>query len=243
MTRPTILDLDLVVVPIDTGDTFSNSSLPSGMVEAGSDILEKCDDDLMNDTGPDWDYGMQAVATFRAMLSASPYPTAWDDVRKYVEGLEERLRSETFRADVNDKILTKHFEASQAKSVEIQNLKAYIDKTAKDVAETITEIRKRDVSVEQRMRAEAAEARISELEAERDAAIGSAERQWAGWVKSEAESKQRIAELEKRLADAERVIGRIVTRACRVDLHGDGALWDIVQPSDTDAARAYMEGK
>ena len=73
----------------------------------------------------------------------------------------ERLR---FSAGVTEKMLNTHFEASQAKSVEIENLRAYIDKAAKEVAATIAGIRERDVSVEQRMRAEAAEARVRELE-------------------------------------------------------------------------------
>lgn len=64
----------LVMVQKDIGDAFSNSSLPKRMIDAGYEVLEQCDVDLMNSTGPDWDYGMQAVATFRAMLAAAPDP-------------------------------------------------------------------------------------------------------------------------------------------------------------------------
>lgn len=55
MNRPTVLDMDLVVVPREATDE---------MQFAGN------------------------ANVYGAMLSASPYPTAWDDVRKYVEGLE-----------------------------------------------------------------------------------------------------------------------------------------------------------
>jgi hypothetical protein len=65
MTRPTILDLDLVVVPREA----TMEMQVSGNFNA--------------DQSPE--------AVFSAMLSASPYPTAWDDVRKYVEGLEREL--------------------------------------------------------------------------------------------------------------------------------------------------------
>lgn len=238
MTRPAILDLDLVVVPREATDEMLHH------------FTAKNDEAVKRG----W-YGLHPLQAHHAMLSASPYHTAWDDVRKYVEGLEERLRSETFRADVNDKILTKHFEASQAKSVEIQNLKAYIDKTAKDVAETITEIRKRDVSVDQRMRAEAAESRIAELEADllEERLAMSGRIQFLEDASAVPHLEHRIAELEKRLADAEMVI-KPFARIGRMSTHSineDGtASFSFFRTADmnafTDArraARAYMEGK
>lgn len=65
--------MDAVIVPRDDiRRDFSDSQLPREMIDAGFDVLEQCDEDLMNDTGPDWDYGMEAVAVYRAMLSKAP---------------------------------------------------------------------------------------------------------------------------------------------------------------------------
>ncbi|MEY9198727.1 hypothetical protein ABIA16_003843 [Sinorhizobium fredii] len=67
---------------------FSDSALPAAMISAGADVLEKASDDLRNYVAGetiDWDYGMEAVAVYRAMLSASPSPV---DSR---DGLIERL--------------------------------------------------------------------------------------------------------------------------------------------------------
>ncbi len=65
--------MDAVIVPKDDLNRFvSDSQLPREMIDAGFDVLEQCDEDLMNATGPDWDYGMEAVAVYRAMLSKAP---------------------------------------------------------------------------------------------------------------------------------------------------------------------------
>lgn len=65
--------MDAVIVPRDDiRRDFSDSQLPREMIDAGFDVLEHCDEDLMKATGPDWDYGMEAVAVYRAMLSKAP---------------------------------------------------------------------------------------------------------------------------------------------------------------------------
>ena len=89
MTRPTVLDMDLVVVPREAAEDIdatikefgrwhhlNEMTIAKGMVPSDSEI----------------DIEVMAFNKIkRAMLSASPYPTAWDDVRKYVEGLEEEV--------------------------------------------------------------------------------------------------------------------------------------------------------
>lgn len=55
----------------DASRPFSDSVLPLAMIQAGADVLERCDLDLENATGPDWDYGMEAVAVYRAMCAAA----------------------------------------------------------------------------------------------------------------------------------------------------------------------------
>ena len=74
MTRPTILDLDLVVVPAqaDVGMLGAWYRYKNGHRFAGEEPARDTSD----------------VGAYSAMLSASPYHTAWDDVRKYIEGLE-----------------------------------------------------------------------------------------------------------------------------------------------------------
>lgn len=116
-----------------------------------------------------------------AVVTLSSAQEAIDKREERIAELERQLRAETFRADTNDKFLNDHFEASTAKGVEIQNLKAYIAKMTKEVAETIEQMRKRDVSVEQRARAEAAEARASALQALLDE-VGEVIEPFAGYV-------------------------------------------------------------
>jgi hypothetical protein len=129
MTRPTILDLDLVVVPREA---------TVGMkVEANSYV----------DLGP--------ADTFTVMLSASPYPTAWDDVQKYVEGLEQKeaLESASLTGLLN---ALEHHTGERHGIMAIRHL---VD------------------------RAEASEARIAELEKDKHAAltmIAMLEKQLAG---------------------------------------------------------------
>ncbi len=52
---------------------FSDSLLPMAMIEAGEAALEKAAVDLANYVPGetiDWDYGMEAVAVYRAMIAA-----------------------------------------------------------------------------------------------------------------------------------------------------------------------------
>jgi len=90
MTRPTILDLDLVVVPREAAEDIdatikefghwhhlNEMTIAKGMVPSDSEI----------------DIEVMAFNKIkRAMLSASPYPTAWDEVRKAYDALEEELK-------------------------------------------------------------------------------------------------------------------------------------------------------
>ena len=163
MTRPTILDLDLVVVPQAMTPEMIAAAWSAWHSRHGGKI------------GPGPAFG-EAVP---AAISASPYPTAWDDVRKYVEGLERE-------------------NATAYELIGKTGLAPYI--ALKD-------------------RAEAAEARI--------------------------------AELEKRLADAERVIEPFAERAGKLDgiWKDHETQWSpeygntAITIGHLRAARAYMEGK
>lgn len=148
MTRPTILDLDLVVVPREADGIMQTGALCFVMRQH------------------------QTRDVYRAMLSASPYTTAWDDVRKYVEGLEREL---------------------------------------KDRNGTIAEYQYH-VAPYWIARAEAAEARI--------------------------------AELEKRLADADVVVKPLLhgARVAEQNGYGDDDVLTVTV-AECRAARAYMEGK
>lgn len=158
MTRPTILDLDLVVVPREATDE---------MIARG--ILA---------------YDGKCETSYSAMLSASPYPTAWDDVRKYVSRLEIERDVEMFG-----------HETATRTNIRFAGEKAVM------------------------------QARIAELEKEKHAAL------------------TMIAMVEKRLADAERVIEPFADRAS--DYHNDypDDLAVVVQLGHLRAARAYMEVK
>lgn len=163
MTRPTVLDMNLVVVP-PAPDNEMLAAVWSVRMSNGKAVAEVC---------------------YESMLSASPDP-AWDDVRKYVEGLEKECERLKFLVEWGE---------------------AFCDMKHPDTA-----------------RAESAEARI--------------------------------AELEKRLADAERVIEPFA--ALPDAPHGKRSyfLELLVRPEGDDpadgvkhygpairAARAYMEGK
>jgi len=85
-----------------------------------------------------------------------------------VTALQEEVRKHTFRADSNHRIMLNHAEASSAKSVEIQNLKAYIDKMTAEVKDAIGRERKRAEAAEKRAldneaRANAAEQRLRQI--------------------------------------------------------------------------------
>lgn len=158
MTRPTVLDMDLVVVPRE------------------ATVEMECRVDHEDCTTPD-----AAKSAFRDMLSASPYPTAWDDVRKYVEELE------------------RSFAACEADRLErIEQCDRMADDWAVFCASIgVTWDTHEAVACEIEARAEAAEARI--------------------------------AELEKRLADADVFVREFAATTAREDRF--------------DAALAYMDGK
>lgn len=67
---------DRKTMPVDDPSrSFSDSVLPSAMIFAGAEMLKRADDDLRNYKAGetiDWDYGMIAVATYRAMTAACP---------------------------------------------------------------------------------------------------------------------------------------------------------------------------
>jgi len=67
-----------------------------------------------------------------------------------ITALQEEVRKHTFRAGSNHRIMLNHAEASSAKSVEIQNLKAYIDKMTAEVQDAIGRERKRAEAAEKR---------------------------------------------------------------------------------------------
>lgn len=197
--RPAILDMDIVVVPRDATDemlsSMGNMHMPFG----------------------------EMVAAYDGAIFASPYPTAWDDVRKYVEGLEESVAftmTDTSRmlrkSDIKD--VCPHpddcfYEAERARcgpcAVKASKLAGIeIDDTHSHLPEVC------------RLRRE---------------------------VKA---AEARIAELEKRLADAERVVEPFARLAGEYDppedddndlpfdlCHGDMTIGQL------RAARAYMEGK
>lgn len=193
MTRPTILDLDLVVVPRE------------------ATVEMECRVDHEDCTTPD-----AAKSAFRDMISASPYLTAWDDVRKYVEGLEEKIgftmadasrmlrksdvkgvcQTPTICFEFSDRVRCGPcaVKASKLAGVEIDDTHSHLPEVC-------------------RLRRE---------------------------VKT---AEARIAELEKRLADAERVIEPFADAA---DLFkyslSEGVCIDVYL-RNLRAARAYMEGK
>ncbi len=47
---------------------------------------------------------------------------------------------------------------------------------------------------------------------------------------------------EARVKELEEALGRIVSTAKRVDLHNNGALWDLITPHEIDAARTALKG-
>ena len=188
MTRPTVLDIDIVVVPREAAQVMLDEVTAADQHEPFSDTT------------------MSGI--FDAMLSASPYPTAWDDVRKYVEGLEARL-------------VAVAGPCSLGVGCEQYGV-CYADAHGKP---------------------EECGKPSFECEALKDARR-IADHDKKLWLAAEA----RIVELEKRLADAERVIepfadGRAkITHANGCRYHG-GHDCDCGKDDYLRAARAYMEGK
>lgn len=133
MTRPTVLDMDLVVVPREAAEDIdatikefghwhhlNEMTIAKGMVPSDSEI----------------DIEVMAFNKIkRAALSASPYPTAWDDVRKYVEGLETECERLKFLVEWGEAFCdTKHPDTARAEAAEarITELEAALDE--KEVA-------------------------------------------------------------------------------------------------------------
>jgi len=196
MTRPTILDLDLVVAPREA---------TMEMQVAGN---------FNHDQSPE--------AVFSAMLSASPYPAAWDDVRKYVEGLEERV---AFTMTDTSRMLRKS---------DIKDVCPHPD----DCFE-----------ISDRVRCGPCASAASLLAGIKIDDTHSHLPEVCRLRREVRATNARIAEIEKRLADAERVIEPFAEEAACYDPDsgdGDDILWATpayFKIRHLRAARAYMEGK
>ena len=180
MTRPTVLDMNLVVVPR----------------EATDEMLEPAN----------FGYSPDKFATlWDAMLSTSPYPTAWDDVRKYVEWLEE----EVGRLEDENSELRYEPWPEWARAV----LKVIRSHTGYDGYDDATDGVDMPLELSEH---------LSQVESDTDR-----------WKARAFAAEARIAELEKRLADAEKIV------KCMVDWENGMAPLS----EDFRAARSYMEGK
>ena len=210
MTRPTILDMDLVVVPREAAQVMLDEVTAADQHEPFSDTT------------------MSGI--FDSMLSASPYPTAWDDVRKYVEGLEARLVAVAGPCSLGV--------GCEQYGVCYADAHGKPEECGKPSFECEALKDARRIADHDKKLWLAAEARIAELEKEKHAAL------------------TMIAMLEKRLADAERVISKQrdalqpLSDAVFND-NGDITV-NLSMPTGEEfiaayfadrAARAYMEGK
>jgi len=73
--REAVIPDGYVLVPVDTGSSFVDSTLPPAMIEAGEVALERAQYDLANyipGKTIDWDSGMMVIAIYCAMLAACP---------------------------------------------------------------------------------------------------------------------------------------------------------------------------
>ena len=204
MTRPTVLDMDLVVVPREAAQAMLNEVTADDQHEPFSDKT------------------MSGV--FNSMLSASPYPTAWDDVRKYVEGLEARLVAVAGPCSLGV--------GCEQYGVCYADAHGKPEECGKPSFECEALKDARRIADHDKKLWLAAESRIAELEKEKHAAL------------------PMIAELEKRLADAERVIepfARAVKYSEALNRHQPdepkSRPHDFLISDEIRAARAYMEGK
>lgn len=241
MTRPTILDLDLVVVPREAAQVMLDEVTAADQHEPFSDKT------------------MSGI--FDAMLSASPYPTAWDDVRKYVEWLEEEVgRLEDENSELRYEPWPEWARAVLKVIRSHTGYDGYDDAT--DGVDMPLELSEHLSQVESdtdrwKARAESAEVRIAELEAELaslaelygdeekpryttrrlrmevERAKAAADIRIAELEKEKHAALTMIAMLEKRLADSEKIV------KCMVDWENGMA----PLREDFRAARAYMEGK
>ena len=216
MTRPTVLDMDLVVVPskADVGMLGAWYRYKIGHRFYGEEPARDTSD----------------VGAYSAMLSASPYPTAWDDVRKYVEGLEAQLVAVAGPCSLGV--------GCEQYGVCYADAHGKPEECGKPSFECEALKDARRIADHDKKLWLAAEARIAELEKEKHAAL------------------TMIAMLEKRLATAERVISKQrdalhpLSDAVFND-NGDITV-NLSMPTGEEfiaayfavrAARAYMEGK
>lgn len=85
----------LVPLDDDTRD-HADTILPLSMVFAGSEALEKCNEELQDyaaGINPDWDGGMIAVAIYRAMVAAAPSSSGEDPLRAALEKVAGALNA------------------------------------------------------------------------------------------------------------------------------------------------------
>lgn len=160
MTRPTVLDMDIVVVPAqaDVGMLGAWYRYKNGHRFAGEEPARDTSD----------------VGAYSAMLSASPYPTAWDDVRKYVEEMERERdeATETLRycekqwSDERGVMIDKFvYERNRAYAAERQlsEIAGHMDSEC-DSDSILHVVREAEADRDiYKDRAEAAESRIAEL--------------------------------------------------------------------------------
>lgn len=110
-----------------------------------------------------------ALADYHTIAVAVPKLRA---LLAHIAAVEAENASLSFKLDFSEKNALRNFNDAQARINEVSDLKAYIAKTAKEVAQTIQDMRERDKSVELRMRAEAAERERDELRAALGEPIG-----------------------------------------------------------------------
>ena len=84
-------EMEWKLVPVDDpARSYSDPGFPDEMVWAGIEAMERAEDDLKRNTGPDWDTGMICVAVYRAMTAAAPEPPA--PAGEVAADLEEAIR-------------------------------------------------------------------------------------------------------------------------------------------------------
>lgn len=219
MTRPTVLDMDLVVVPREAAQVMLDEVTAADQHEPFSDTT------------------MSGI--FDSMLSASPYPTAWDDVRKYVEGLEARLVAVAGPCSLG--VGCEQYGVCYADAhgkPEECGKPSFECEALKDARRIADHDKKLWLD---------AEAKIEILIAE-NSRIQSELEEAAGLEKAAEEelsaAEARIAELEKRLADAERVIEPFSLIVTEGIAKRNDAYTSVTTCTDYfRAARAYMEGE
>lgn len=225
MTRPSILDLDLVVVPREaTVEMWREAATP--IKRYG---VMKCV----------FPVNYAACLSYRAALSASPYLSAWDDVRKYVGGLEAQLVAVAGPCSLG--VGCEQYGVCYADAhgkPEECGKPSFECEALKDARRIADHDKKLWLD---------AEAKIEILIAE-NSRIQSELEEAAGLEKAAEEelsaAEARIAELEKRLADAERVIEPFSLIVTEGIAKRNDAYTSVTTCTDYfRAASAYMEGK